>query len=373
MKNASQPPLANEGLEISMSTSLEMKNVQKSYGSFQVVSDFSLRIEPGEFLTFLGPSGSGKTTALKMIAGFDTVTSGDILLGTRSIVDVPACERGIGMVFQNYALFPHMTVAENVAFPLTVRKIPRVESEGQVKRALQLVKMEGYRERYPNQLSGGQQQRIALARAIVFSPSLLLMDEPLGALDRNLREHMKIEIMRIQEELNITVVFVTHDQDEALTMSDRIAVINEGRLIQVADSRSLYYNPKNRFVASFVGESNLIPCHIDRVDNDGGRLIIDGCSPGMARLSGQTEGQTGWLFVRPEHVDVGPRGAKIDEKNALDGSIEDALFLGEMTRYTIRCGEQIITVKQQNRQQAYFAGGTPVTISWSPKDCVVLS
>ncbi|WP_435054102.1 ABC transporter ATP-binding protein [Mesorhizobium australicum] len=211
--------------------------------------DFDLYIEPGEFVTFLGPSGSGKTTALKMIAGFETVSSGDISLGMRSIVDVPPYERGIGMVFQNYALFPHMTVAENIGFPLTVRKVSRAESEEKVKRALQLVKMAEYRDRYPNQLSGGQQQRIALARAIVFNPSVLLMDEPLGALDRNLREHMKIEIMRIQKELNITVVFVTHDQHEALIMSDRIAIINEGRLVQVADSRSLYYSPQDRYRA----------------------------------------------------------------------------------------------------------------------------
>ncbi|UCI32031.1 ABC transporter ATP-binding protein [Mesorhizobium sp. B4-1-4] len=356
-----------------MSTSLEMKSIQKFYGALHVVRDFDLYIEPGEFVTFLGPSGSGKTTALKMIAGFETVSSGDILLGMRSIVDVPPYERGIGMVFQNYALFPHMTVAENVAFPLTVRKVARAESEEKVQRALRLVKMAEYRDRYPNQLSGGQQQRIALARAIVFNPSVLLMDEPLGALDRNLREHMKIEIMRIQKELNITVVFVTHDQDEALIMSDRIAIINEGRLVQVADSRSLYYSPQDRFVASFVGESNLLPCRIERVENGAGKVTIAERAPGVARLSGQTRGQAGWLFVRPEHVDIDPRGATSDVENALEGIVEDALFLGEMTRYAIRCGEEIITVKQQNRGQAHFAGGTPVTVSWKADNCIVLN
>ncbi|MBX4962627.1 ABC transporter ATP-binding protein [Rhizobium binae] len=356
-----------------MSTSLEMKNIQKFYGPLQVVKDFNLHIQPGEFVTFLGPSGSGKTTALKMIAGFETPTSGDIFLGSRSIVDLPAYERGIGMVFQNYALFPHMTVAENVAFPLTVRKSARAEIADKVERALRLVKMEQYSGRYPNQLSGGQQQRIALARAIVFNPSILLMDEPLGALDRNLREHMKIEIMRIQKELNMTVVFVTHDQDEALTMSDRIAVINEGRLVQVDDSKTLYGKPKNRFVASFVGESNMIPCRVDRAENGAGKVTVAGNSPGAAQLSGQTDGDQGWMFVRPEHVEIDLRSAAVDRPNALDGVVENALFLGEMTRYLVRCGDETITVKRQNRGQVHFAGGTPVTVSWKAEDCTVLN
>ncbi|MDQ0562960.1 putative spermidine/putrescine transport system ATP-binding protein [Rhizobium mesoamericanum] len=356
-----------------MSTSLEMKNIQKFYGPLHVVKDFDLHIQPGEFVTFLGPSGSGKTTALKMIAGFETPTAGDIFLGKRSIVDLPAYERGIGMVFQNYALFPHMTVVENVAFPLTVRKAPRPDIEQKVKRALQLVKMEQYGGRYPNQLSGGQQQRIALARAIVFNPSILLMDEPLGALDRNLREHMKIEIMRIQKELNMTVVFVTHDQDEALTMSDRIAVINEGRLVQVDDSKTLYGKPNNRFVASFIGESNMIPCCIDRVENGSGEVTVAGVASGVAKLSGQADGENGWLFVRPEHVEIGPRSGAGDVPNALDGIVENALFLGEMTRYLVRCGNETITVKRQNRGQPHFAGGTPVTVSWKAEDCTVLN
>ncbi|WP_031194102.1 ABC transporter ATP-binding protein [Mesorhizobium sp. L2C066B000] len=356
-----------------MSTSLEMKKIQKWYGSLHVVRDFDLYVEPGEFLTFLGPSGSGKTTALKMIAGFESPSGGDMLLGSRSIVDVPPYERGIGMVFQNYALFPHMTVAENVAFPLKVRKVGRAETEEKVLRALQLVKMVEYRDRYPNQLSGGQQQRIALARAVVFNPSILLMDEPLGALDRNLREHMKIEIMRIQDELNMTVVFVTHDQDEALTMSDRVAVINEGRLVQVADSRSLYYSPQDRFVASFVGESNLLSCRVDRIENGSGKVTI-GKATGVARLSGQLRGgDAGWLFVRPEHVDISPRGVIAHAENVLNGVVEHALFLGEMTRYAVRCENETVTVKQQNRGQTQLVGGTSVTISWDAENCIVLN
>lgn len=356
-----------------MSTSLEMKNIQKWYGNLHVVRDFDLYIKPGEFVTFLGPSGSGKTTALKMIAGFEAPSSGEIFLDNRPIVDLPPYERGIGMVFQNYALFPHMTVVENVAFPLAVRNAAQAEAEESVLRALKLVKMEQYRDRYPNQLSGGQQQRIALARAIVFNPSILLMDEPLGALDRNLREHMKVEIMRIQKELNITVIFVTHDQDEALTMSDRVAVINEGRLVQVADSMSLYNKPINRFVASFVGESNLFPCRVDGIENDTGKVTIADCAPGLARLSGQTQGEAGWLFVRPEHIDISPRGAVSGTHNILDGVVENALFLGETTRYSVRCADVTVSVKQQNRGQTPFAGGTPVSISWKADHCVILN
>ncbi|UVK35931.1 ABC transporter ATP-binding protein (plasmid) [Mesorhizobium sp. AR10] len=356
-----------------MSTSLEMQNIQKFYGQLHVVKDLNLHIKPGEFVTFLGPSGSGKTTALKMIAGFEAPTSGDIFLGGRSIVDLPAYERGIGMVFQNYALFPHMTVAENVAFPLTVRKVSRQETEEKVTRALHLVKMDQYKGRYPNQLSGGQQQRIALARAIVFNPSILLMDEPLGALDRNLREHMKIEIMRIQKELNMTVVFVTHDQDEALTMSDRIAVMNDGQLAQVDDSRTLYGKPKTRFVASFVGESNMIPCRVDSVENAAGKVTVAGVAPGLAQLSGQSKGDEGWIFVRPENVEIGARSTSSNLPNTLDGIVENALFLGEMTRYLVRCGDETITVKRQNRGQPHFAGGTPVTVFWKVEDCTVLN
>ena len=357
-----------------MSTSLEMRSVQKWYGGLHVVRDFDLQIQAGEFVTFLGPSGSGKTTALKMIAGFDPPSSGDILLDQRSIVDLPCHRRGIGMVFQSYALFPHMTVAENVAFPLMVRNLARADTEVKVTRALQLVKMGEYQGRYPNQLSGGQQQRIALARAIVFSPSILLMDEPLGALDQNLREHMKSEIMRVQKELNITVIFVTHDQTEALTMSDRIAVINEGRIVQVADSEGLYNNPQNRFVASFVGESNFLPCRVEHISGGTGTVTIADQMGARARLSGQANGDSAWLFVRPEHIDVNAREVRsAGLQNVLDGVVEEALFLGEMTRYFVRCGETVLTIKKQNRGRALIAGGTPVTLSWEPEDCMVLN
>ena len=355
-----------------MSTSLEMRDIEKRYGDFRAVRDFNLLIEPGEFVSFLGPSGSGKTTALKMIAGFETPSAGGILLDGRSIVDLPPYERDIGMVFQNYALFPHMTVFENVAFPLTVRRTGKAETEEKVRHALALVKMDTHGDRYPNQLSGGQQQRIALARAIVFNPSILLMDEPLGALDRKLREHMKLEIMRIQNELNITVVFVTHDQDEALTMSDRVAVLNEGQLVQVADSKTLYNRPKNRFVASFVGESNLLPCKVLNVADSSGEVLVAGKVPVRAQLSGQGTGDDGWLFLRPEHIDIEAPASSATAQTTMDGIVEDALYLGEMTRYTVRCGEVSITIRQQNRGQAPFVPESPVLLSWSPDNALVL-
>lgn len=276
------------------------------------------------------------------------------------------------MVFQNYALFPHMTVAENVAFPLSVRKMGKAVIEQEVKRALQLVKMDIYGSRYPNQLSGGQQQRIALARAICFNPSILLMDEPLGALDRNLREHMAIEIMRIQKELNITVVFVTHDQDEALTMSDRVVVINEGELVQVGDSQTLYNRPANRFVASFVGESNLIPCRVEAVIGDEAQISIAHLASAMARIATKTRHDDACLFVRPEHIDITARGTPAGPMNSLDGTVERVLFLGEMTRYTVRCGEMDITVKRQNHTHPLFKTGEAVTVCWNRNNSLVL-
>jgi len=231
--------------------------VQKSYdGEILVVKDLNLFVGKGEFLTMLGPSGSGKTTCLMMLAGFETATHGDILLDGQPINNIPPHKRGIGMVFQNYALFPHMTVGENLSFPLEVRKMGKSEREAKVKRALDMVQMGDFAGRRPSQLSGGQQQRIALARALVFDAELVLMDEPLGALDKQLREHMQYEIKHIHENLGITVVYVTHDQSEALTMSDRIAVFEDGRIQQLAPPEDLYERPENAFVAQFIGENN---------------------------------------------------------------------------------------------------------------------
>ena len=245
------------------------ERVQKSYdGVSLVVKDLNLTLPKGEFLTMLGPSGSGKTTCLMMLAGFETATHGEIKLAGKPINNIPPHKRGIGMVFQNYALFPHMTVAENLAFPLEVRKIGKSDREAKVKRALDMVEMGAFGGRRPAQLSGGQQQRIALARALVFEPELVLMDEPLGALDKQLREKMQFEITSLAHSLGITTVYVTHDQTEALTMSDRVAVFNDGRIQQLAPPAELYEEPQNSFVAQFIGENNTLEGVVQEMRGD---------------------------------------------------------------------------------------------------------
>ena len=237
---------------------ITLENLSKYYGTVGANRDVNLDISPGEFLTLLGPSGSGKTTALMMIAGFVIPTSGDIRVNGQSIVQVPVHKRNIGMVFQNYALFPHLNVARNVSFPLEMRNTPKAEIEKRVDAALDLVRLGGFRDRRPKQLSGGQQQRVALARALIFEPTVLLLDEPLGALDAKLREEMKIEIKQLHQKIGATILFVTHDQEEALTLSDRIAVFNDGEIVQLGTPDQLYHQPANRFVADFIGETNLL-------------------------------------------------------------------------------------------------------------------
>src|SRR5210317_421556 len=281
---------------------VEFQRVQKSYdGETLVVKDLNLSMPRGEFLTMLGPSGSGKTTCLMMLAGFETATHGDIRLGGTSINNIPPHKRGIGMVFQNYALFPHMTVAENLSFPLEVRKMGQSDRETKVKRALDMVQMGAFGGRRPAQMSGGQQQRIALARALVFEPELVLMDEPLGALDKQLREHMQFEITRLAHELGITTVYVTHDQTEALTMSDRVAVFNDGVIQQLAPPDQLYERPDNSFVVQFIGENNTLEGTVKEIADgkalvqlDSGDLID--CKP----INVTEPGQRTRVSIRPE-------------------------------------------------------------------------
>src|SRR6056300_1720452 len=256
---------------------VSFKGVQKSYdGETLVVKNLNLDIASGEFLTMLGPSGSGKTTCLMMLAGFETATHGDIELGGRPINNIPPHKRGIGMVFQNYALFPHMTVGENLAFPLKVRKMEPAKVEEKVRKELDMVQMLAFIDRKPAQLSGGQQQRIALARALVFEPELVLMDEPLGALDKQLREKMQFEITRLAHNLGITVVYVTHDQTEALTMSDRVAVFDDGRIQQLAPPDLLYEAPENSFVAQFIGENNTLEGVVQEISGNTCIVELDG-------------------------------------------------------------------------------------------------
>ena len=282
---------------------MHLRDLRKSFGSVAAVDHVSLTIERGEFVTLLGPSGSGKTTTLMMIAGFEYPTSGDILIGGESVVSMPPSKRNIGMVFQNYSLFPHMTVFENIAFPLRMRKVQESEIRKKVMKALELVQLHDYPSRYPRQLSGGQQQRIALARALVFDPPILLMDEPLGALDKNLREYMQLEIKSIQRQLKITTIYVTHDQQEALTMSDRIAVMNHGRIEQVGSPEEVYEKPCNRFVAGFVGESNFLKGRIiERVE----KTWLIGTDSHLHIRTPYTDslkpGMDVYLALRPERV-----------------------------------------------------------------------
>jgi putative spermidine/putrescine transport system ATP-binding protein len=322
------------------------RGVQKTYdGETLIVRDLNLDIQKGEFLTLLGPSGSGKTTCLMMLAGFETPTAGEIRLSGKVINKVPPHKRNIGMVFQNYALFPHMTVQENLRFPLAVRKLPNAEIDAKVKQALSMVKLEKFASRYPQQLSGGQQQRIALARALVFDPELVLMDEPLGALDKQLREHMQLEIKHIHQDLGVTVVFVTHDQSEALTMSDRIAVFNHGIIQQIDSATALYEKPSNSFVASFIGENNALHGTVESVQGDQCRVRLD-CGAMVAAQVGNI-GQIGsrtMLSVRPERVSL--NGHSEGLANQFDAKVKELIYLGDHVRVRLDlAGEHDFMVK----------------------------
>jgi len=326
---------------------VSFRGVQKSYdGEALIVKDLNLDIRKGEFLTLLGPSGSGKTTSLMMLAGFETPTAGEILLDGKAINNVPPHKRNLGMVFQNYALFPHMTVAENMAFPLTVRGMNKTDIAERVKRSLAMVQLDKFRHRYPGQLSGGQQQRVALARALVFEPQLVLMDEPLGALDKQLREHMQMEIKHIHERLGVTVVYVTHDQGEALTMSDRVAVFHQGEIQQIAPPRDLYEAPSNTFVAHFIGENNRLPGTL--VSRDGER-----CSVKLARgenvqalaVKVGASGEPVSLSIRPERVRL--NAASEHCANRFSGRVAEFIYLGDHVRIRMEvCGNPNFFVKQ---------------------------
>ena len=354
---------------------VQFERVQKSYdGATLVVKDLNLSIGKGEFLTMLGPSGSGKTTCLMMLAGFETATSGEIRLAGRPINQVPPHKRGIGMVFQNFALFPHMTVGENLAFPLEVRGIGKAEREAKIARALDMVQMGAFANRRPAQLSGGQQQRIALARALVFEPELVLMDEPLGALDKQLREHMQFEIKHLHENLGITVVYVTHDQGEALTMSDRVAVFNDGRIQQLAPPDELYERPANSFVAGFIGENNRLPGTIEDISGDRALVrlengeLIDATPVNISR-----KGQQTLVSVRPERVEFKPElmppGA-----HTLEAEVLEFIYMGDIFRTRLRvAGRDDFVMKSRNAQgQRRLQPGERIRIGWVPQDARAL-
>ena len=327
-----------------MSVSLTLKNISRSYvkdnEEFMAVNNVNLEVNPGEFLTFLGPSGCGKTTTLRMIAGFETPTSGQILMDGVDITNVPANERGLGFVFQNYALFPHMKIFDNVAYGLKIRGETGEAAAKKVREALAMVGLTKEEKRYPNQLSGGQQQRVALARVLVLRPKLLLMDEPLSNLDAKLRLHMRSEIRRIQKDLGITCLYVTHDQKEALTMSDRIMVMNRGHIDQLGTPMKLYEDPATAFVADFIGQANLIHGKLISIDNDGwGHFTVAG-SELTARVGQQnppTVGEEALLVIRPENLRMEP------STNSIAMRIINRLFEGDRIDYHVvidGCGQE---------------------------------
>ena len=344
---------------------LRLHRLVKSYdGRVNAVDDISVDIARGEFVTFLGPSGSGKTTTLMMIAGFEEPTSGVIELAGEELTRRKPYERNIGVVFQNYALFPHMTVARNVAFPLRMRRFPRADQAARVRDILALVGLSEYAERHPRELSGGQQQRVALARGLVFNPDVLLLDEPLGALDKNLREQMQVELKRIHREVGITTVYVTHDQTEAMTMSDRIAVFNHGTLEQVAPPLEVYHRPRTRFVGEFIGDSNFFTGTIDPAHR--GRVDVDGLEPipvdpeACRRIgSGRVD-----VLVRPERVQLAGRGVPevLSMKVTVTVNYGDSvLVIGDARGHAVR-------MRIAGAQPEAIREGATVTVGWAPGD-----
>ena len=352
---------------------VQFDGVSKSYdGVTDVVRNLDLAVREGEFLTLLGPSGSGKTTCLMMLAGFEMPTAGTIRIGDRAVESVPPRKRDIGMVFQNYALFPHMTVGANLAFPLEVRGQNKTQRAERVQRALELVRLTGFEDRRPGELSGGQQQRVAIARALVFEPNLVLMDEPLGALDRRLREEMQYEIRRIQRTLGVTVVYVTHDQQEAMAMSDRVAVFNAGRIQQVAPPEVLYEEPLRPFVATFIGDNNLLPGRVVAADGDSCEVAVGDAVVKAFLVAPLAVGAEVVLAIRPERVALAPVAGTYS--NEFDARIDDIVFLGDHLRLRVTvCGHDDFVVKIPNivGHGAVLAGDR-VRIGWTPTDCRAL-
>lgn len=350
-------------------TDLRLEKTLKTFGNVTALDHVDLSVRNGELLTILGPSGSGKTTLLRLTAGFAEPDAGKILLQGRDITFLPPAKRDIGMVFQNYALFPHMTVAENVAFPLQMRKAGKDEIAKKVKWALGIVELGGYEERLPRQLSGGQQQRVAFARAIVFDPRILLLDEPFGALDRKLREQIQLEVRRLQQQLSLTSLFVTHDQEEALILSDRIAVMNGGRIEQLGTPHEIYEKPANRFVADFIGISNLFSVRVEGHDkntaavrNEEGNLfqVVSDNIPDA--------GSNAVVLVRPERLQILEDGDKAD--NSLSGTVAEVVYLGqsEKLRIDTGAGHDILLHRQTRRGKDSLEVGTQIDVGWSAAD-----
>jgi putative spermidine/putrescine transport system ATP-binding protein len=349
-------------------SSVELARVSKAYGTVRAVDDVSLDIGAGEFFTLLGPSGSGKTTMLNLISGFVMPDAGDVVIGGQSVIRTPPYRRGIGMVFQNYALFPHMNVFDNIAFPLRMRRSSASRIARAVTSVLEMVQLPDLGARFPHQLSGGQQQRVALARALVFDPQVLLMDEPLGALDKNLREQLQYELRRLHQQLSVTIVYVTHDQQEALVMSDRIAVMNHGRIVQLGTGHDLYEQPSNAFVAQFLGESNLLNGTVLQAARDTARVLVDGLEMPAACSGALVPGQAVRVLLRPERIltaQVADPGYR--------ARVEDASYLGEALRVVLQLepGPRLIA-KMPGVMAPKIERGTNVTVTWKLEDARVL-
>ena len=340
---------------------VKISHLRKSYGSVLAVKDVTIEASPGEFLALLGPSGSGKTTLLMAVAGFDFPDSGQIEIGGEDVTWAPPHKRDFGMVFQRYTLFPHMSVLDNIAFPLRMRKVGRAMREERARAALKTVRLEGYGDRAPAQLSGGQQQRVALARAIVYNPKVLLMDEPLSALDKKLREEMQVEIKHLQRELGITVIFVTHDQTEALTMADRIAVLNFGELQQVGSPKELYESPASAFVASFIGETNFWPARAKADAAAGQEIEVElegGDAARVLAVQALRRGQTAQIAIRPEHIRPAANASGIA------ATIEDAIYAGSITTLLVKTRGPTLRVRLETPETT--PDGT-IALAWEAR------
>jgi putative spermidine/putrescine transport system ATP-binding protein len=351
-----------------------LEKLSKHFDDVVAVDDISLNINGGEFMTFLGPSGSGKSTTLMMIAGFLIPSTGDITVNDRSITTVPPYKRDIGMVFQNYALFPHMTIFKNIAFPLEMRRNSKDEISKRVSWALDLVQLSGFENRRPGQLSGGQQQRVALARAMVFEPPVLLLDEPLGALDAKLREGMQIELKQLHNRIGATILYVTHDQEEALTLSDRIIVFNEGRIMQVGSPDELYRLPQNRFVADFIGETNFLTGKVLSTNNKDCKVLLeDGIEmSGPLRDSFDTPNKSATFSLRPEKILIGDEVT--DKANVYEATVDEFLYLGEFTKYHLSIGSSIhIIARSSNRiGRSIMPKGSKIKIGWDVPELLLV-
>ncbi|MEO7242423.1 MAG: ABC transporter ATP-binding protein [Variovorax sp.] len=359
-------------MNVSSIAAVSLQGVDKSYGDARVVDRLQLEVKQGEFLTLLGPSGCGKTTTLRMIAGFVRPTAGRVHIQGKDVTDVPPRDRNIGMVFQDYALFPHLTVAENIAFGLIERRSPRGQIASRVDALLKLIRLEGLEKRLPVQLSGGQQQRVALARAIAHPPQVLLLDEPLGALDLKMREHMQVEVRRIQQELGLTAVYVTHDQTEAMTMSDRVAVMNGGRLEQIGSPESIYDAPQTRFVASFIGKVNYLEGRLiasvegqARVETPVGICV---CPVGAARV-----GDAVTLAIRPEHMVIEPADGGTPSANRVAATVLSTTYCGNLRQYIADLRGQDPVLIETRAGDRVWPIGEAVQLTWKPQHCVIIA